>query len=325
MSSKVVVAGAAGGGAVGAASAVALTSAALGSIGFTASGVAAGSVAAAIQSIIGNVAAGSMFAAAQTAGATGSVVAGFGVVGTVVIVAGVAVVVAALSGLTTYGIYRGVQHSYYTDVIKAKSKRDALALLKVWDAQSNEMKQILLPVLEKHLVSLKRVWSGLKPILEKDFKWFEPVVGDGQFRYTMKGKEAETKMPDLTGLADHINNICRSEEQVLVEAAITILDLWQQLLDMRVSHEDEKERTGAKEQLVLVLPILAGVLVLLKRKWSKLKQKLQETYDWDEPWIGDGTFVQLKESKKTGKEPEELPMLSGLREDVLALCKFDEF
>lgn len=41
-------------------------------VGFTSVGVGAGTVAALVQSSIGNVAAGSVFAAAQSAGATGS-------------------------------------------------------------------------------------------------------------------------------------------------------------------------------------------------------------------------------------------------------------
>jgi len=284
----------------------------------------AGSVAATIQSIIGSVATGSLFAAAQSAGATGSVVVGFGVAGTVVIFVGVALVVASVAALASFGVYKGVQHSYYKDVMKAKSKTKALDLLKVWSEQNDDMKQMLLPLLEQHLVSLKRVWEGLKPILVKDFQWFEPLVGDGQFHYT-KSKVASYEFPDLTGLADHIQTICRTEQQVLVEAAITLLDLWKQLLDIRASHEDETERNEANKQLILVLPILAGTLVLVKGKWSKIKQKLQEAYDWDEPLIGDGTFVQLKEAKKSGKDPEELPELSGLREDILTNCKFDKF
>jgi len=304
---------------VGAASAAAITAATLSSLGFTAGGVAAGSVAAAIQAIIGNVAAGSLFAAAQSAGATGSLVAGFGVAGTAVAVAGVAVAVASAAALASFGVYKGVQHGYYKDVVKSHSKTQVLALLEAWSERSVDEIHRLLPTLEQHLVALKRVWEGLKKVLVKDFNWYEPVIGDGQFWYS-KDKTRHS-LPDLYGLAEHIKTICRTEEQILVDAAVELLTLWKKLLDIRASHEDEKERASAQDELIRVLPLLRGALVLLKRKWSKLKQKLQEKYEWDEPWIGDGTFVQLKEAKD-GKGPEQLPQLAGLLEDILSVCNF---
>jgi len=305
---------------VGVASAAAITTATLSSLGFTAGGVAAGSVAAAIQAIIGNVAAGSLFAAAQSAGATGSLVAGFGVAGTAVAVAGVAVAVGSIAAGLSFVIYKGVQHSYSKDAVKAQSKTKALELLKTWSEKSNEEKQKLLPVLEKHLVTLKRVWEGLKKVLETDFKWDEPVIGDGHFLYS-KDKTSHG-LPDLTGLAKNIETICRTEEQIIVEAAVELLTLWNVLLNIRARDEDEKERASAQDELIRVLPLLRGSLVLLKRKWSELKQKLQEKYDWKEPWIGDGTFVQLDEAAKSGKAPEQLPELAGLLADILSICKF---
>jgi len=304
------------------ASATALTAATLSSLGFTASGVAAGSVAAAIQAIIGNVAAGSLFAAAQSAGATGSVVVGFGVAGTVVIVLSVAVTMGSAASLLSFGIYKGVQHGFCRDVVKAQSKTKALTLLANWSEKSHDEKQQLLPVLEQHLIALKRVWNGLKEVLEKDFEWFEPVIGDGQFWYTKD--KAIRRLPDLTCLAKHLEAICRTEEQILVDASVELLTLWKNLLNIRSGHEDENERTSAQGELIRILPILAGNLVLLKRRWSELKQKLQEKYEGDEPWIGDGTFVQLNEAKKSGKGLEQLPELTGLQEDILSICKYDK-
>ena len=63
--------------------------------GFTSSGIAAGSIAAGIQSVIGNVAAGSTFATLQSLGATG-VIAGLGITGGVV----------SAVGLLGYGLYK---------------------------------------------------------------------------------------------------------------------------------------------------------------------------------------------------------------------------
>ena len=56
-------------------------------MGFTASGVAAGSMAAGLQATIGNVAAGTAFAAAQSLAATG-MIATIGATGGIVLVAG---------------------------------------------------------------------------------------------------------------------------------------------------------------------------------------------------------------------------------------------
>lgn len=244
---------------------------------------------------------------------------GFGVAGAAVTVAAVAVTVASTAALVSFGIYKGVQHGYYKDVIKAQSRTQALTLLEGWSEKSIDEKQSLLPLLVQHLVTLKRVWKGLKEILVKDFKWYEPVIGDGQFLYT-KDKTSHD-LPDLNGLAKHIETICRTEEQILVDAAVDLLNLWKELLNIRASHADENERASAQEELVRVLPLLRGTLVLLKRKWSAFKQKLQEKYEWDEPWIGDGTFVQLREANKNGKRLEQLPVLAGLREDILSICK----
>ena len=82
---------------VGVIAAPVVAGAALGAAGFTASGVAAGSAAAAIQSAVygGSVAAGSLFALAQSAGATGAI----GVAATAAIGGGTGVVGAA----ATYG------------------------------------------------------------------------------------------------------------------------------------------------------------------------------------------------------------------------------
>ncbi len=54
-----------------AATTVAAAGAAMSAVGFTSSGIAAGSLAAGIQSAIGNVAAGSLFAMSQSFGAVG--------------------------------------------------------------------------------------------------------------------------------------------------------------------------------------------------------------------------------------------------------------
>lgn len=58
-------------GVAGAAVAVAGAPIVLGLLGFSSAGVVAGSIAAGVQSMIGNVAAGSIFAALQSAGAVG--------------------------------------------------------------------------------------------------------------------------------------------------------------------------------------------------------------------------------------------------------------
>ncbi len=63
--------------------------------GFTSSGIAAGSIAAGVQSVIGNVVAGSTFATLQSLGATG-VIAGIGVAGGVF----------TGLGLLGYGLYK---------------------------------------------------------------------------------------------------------------------------------------------------------------------------------------------------------------------------
>ena len=80
--------------------ATALTSGIITVVGFTKGGIGAGTLAAAIQSGIGNVAAGSTFAALQSAGATG-LVATVGTVGASVAVVGVA-------GYGGYKVYKHV-------------------------------------------------------------------------------------------------------------------------------------------------------------------------------------------------------------------------
>lgn len=60
--------------------AAAATSAAVTGLGFTSSGIAAGSAAAGVQAVVGNVAAGSLFATVQSLGATG-VIATLGIAG----------------------------------------------------------------------------------------------------------------------------------------------------------------------------------------------------------------------------------------------------
>jgi hypothetical protein len=84
-------------------------------IGFTADGVGKGTIAAGIQSYIGNVTAGSLFAHMQSAGATGAISIWSTIGGMTLHVLGTAAGVPIIAGIAA-AIYIGLYHWWYRPV-----------------------------------------------------------------------------------------------------------------------------------------------------------------------------------------------------------------
>jgi len=226
-----------------------------------------------------------------------------------------------VAGSTAAGVsfatYKGVQFNYYRTVVQNRSKTQALMLLDGWDLLGKEEKERRLPPLETCLVPLKRVWAELKKELENDFDWWEPVVGDGMFWYT---KDRTTQgLPDLSHLADRLKELCRTPEHVLVENVLHVLERWE-ILALLAQSADPEESREALDLLDLALPHVRDLLVPIKTNWKKLKEKLQERYEWDEPWIGNGTFLHLKDPNGH----PQLPDLMGMAEDIIKICTVDD-
>eukprot|EP01128_Nolandella_sp_AFSM9_P012285 TRINITY_DN9125_c0_g1_i1.p1 TRINITY_DN9125_c0_g1~~TRINITY_DN9125_c0_g1_i1.p1 ORF type:complete len:305 (-),score=41.94 TRINITY_DN9125_c0_g1_i1:69-983(-) len=252
------------------AGATAATVGGIGAAGFGSSGIVAGSLAATLQGAA--VSSGSLFAALQSIGATGSLAYVGLSVGTAAL-AGIAAVAVGAVGGVAFGVHRAfTTRTRRHDATECLSTAIWLCDVGVYfftnpsEAQTTDEVELFVKTLESVIRGVRKHWSCVDAVLEREHGWNEPYVGDGQFVVAPTASSLARLSTYLLSLKPYHH------------------------LTLAIEHSNLATSTSSDLQFRTHSSELEGELSVAVQYWEELEDLLERKYGWNEPRIGKGLF-----------------------------------